>query len=515
MNPDALALKPLPAHGGFESIMVGASCYVDDIWDMTAYIETKTIPNRDKIIKFGYIHNSEIKRVIKQYAYYKLGKVKPQTVVEYINSALPSFVLYCELQQLDSLEEMSCQLLRDYIHWLKSERANCESTCHRVFSIVSEIVRVGQTKGWRVSSDNLLPRIKATDLMVPSYLVYGAKGTQPIPTDIFDKILFFALYKEKDVLMRAGIIIQSQTGLRISEVLGIKKGCLSTTAEGYSFLEVQIGKTVKGEPIAHKVYANELVKAAVLELEQATRHLRKESGLEYLFLLKKGNITTLKVHNWTYKRLKSFIKRWDIRDKDGNLFPLKSHQFRATFVRELIKQNVSINHIMKQFSHVSIEMTMHYLMLQESEIREIYTEMVFHPESKIAGIRAAEIKHILEPHFKGKTESEIDAFISELADTMSFNPLPNGICLYDFRRGNCTSGDGCFFYNCPNYITEIQFYPILKRELNLIELEMMRFKELGRERDWQRQYIKQQHLKELVIELEAQIDDEPQYNGAG
>ena len=40
-----------------------------------------------------------------------------------------------------------------------------------------------------------------------------------------------------------------------------------------------------------------------------------------------------------------------------------------------------------------------------------------------------------------------------------------------------------------------------------MELEMKRFKELGRERDWQRQYIKHQHLKELVIGLEAQLND--------
>ena len=99
---------------------------------------------------------------------------------------------------------------------------------------------------------------------------------------------------------------------------------------------------------------------------------------------------------------------------------------------------------------------------------------------------------------------EIDDIISDLAESMSFNPLPNGICLYDFRRGNCTDGDGCFFYNCPNYITEVKFYPILKKELDLMELEMKRLKKLGRERDWQRQYVKHTHLKRLVDELEAQ-----------
>ena len=45
---------------------------------------------------------------------------------------------------------------------------------------------------------------------------------------------------------------------------------------------------------------------------------------------------------------------------------------------------------------------MHYLTLQEDEIRKIYTDMVLGPDAKIAGFRAAEIKNTLEPHFKGK-----------------------------------------------------------------------------------------------------------------
>ncbi|MDR0287147.1 MAG: hypothetical protein LBI03_05510 [Clostridiales bacterium] len=89
---------------------------------------------------------------------------------------------------------------------------------------------------------------------------------------------------------------------------------------------------------------------------------------------------------------------------------------------------------------------------------------------------------------------------------MSFNPLPAGICLYDFRRGNCSEGDGCFFYNCPNYVTEALFYPVLKAELDLMETEMARFQELGRERDWQRQYVKWEYLKALVESLEVQMD---------
>ena len=199
-------------------------------------------------------------------------------------------------------------------------------------------------------------------------------------------------------------------------------------------------------------------------------------------------------------------KRWDIRDSKGNLYPLKSHQFRATFVRELIKQKVPIAHIMKQFAHVSIEMTSHYLTLKEEEVKEIYSDMILGKDSKIAGLRAKEIKSKLDEQFRGKTEQEIDDIVSNLSKSMSFNPLPTGVCLYDFRRGNCSDGDGCFFYNCPNYVTEVKFYPILKQELNLMEKEMARYKELGQQRSWERQYVKYKYLKSLVDSLEVQMN---------
>lgn len=164
--------------------------------------------------------------------------------------------------------------------------------------------------------------------------------------------------------------------------------------------------------------------------------------------------------------------------------------------------------IMKQFAHVSVEMTSHYLSLQNEEIKEIYSDMILSPQAKIAGLRAKEIKGKLNDLFHGKTSGEIDDIIVELTKTMSFNPLPTGVCLYDFRRGNCTDGDGCFMYNCPNYITEVQFYPILKKELELLETEMERLKKLGYERQWQVEYVKYKYLKPLVEELEAQIDEE-------
>ena len=501
----ALQLQVIEPDTDLNSIMIGNSRYSDDIWDLRPFITAKSTKESQKYIRFEYISDADMKKTVKQYAYYKLGKMKPQTVREYINGSLPMFIGFCSLNGIHRFADIT---LEDYLNfnlWMKDEKKVATSTGLHVCHVVEEIIRIGQIKGWNVPQFHL-PKTETANQLWNTKKSMKTNKTKPIPEDVFDKILYHAVHDEKDVLTKAGIIIQSQTGLRINEVLSIQEGCVKRTADGYDYMEVTLGKTEKGEPIIHKVFINELVKDVIAELSEYTAELRKESSLKELFLVRNWGIRVLNVVKWNEKRLKHFIERYDIRDNKGELYHLTSHQFRATFVRELIKRKVPIAMIMKQYSHVSIEMTAHYLTLQEEEVKEIYSDMILSPESKIAGLRAKEIKGKLDDLFHGKTEAEIDDVITGLAKTMSFNPLPTGVCLYDFRRGNCTDGDGCFFYNCPNYITEVQFYPILKDELDLLEKEMARLKELGQEPAYQVQAVKYKYLKPLVESLEVQLN---------
>ena len=499
----ALQLQVIEPDTDLNSIMIGNSRYSDDVWDLRPFITAKSTKESQKYIRFEYIPDADMKETVKQYAYFKLGKTKPKTVRDYINTSLPQFIEYCSTNGIHSFTDVT---LEDYLNfnlWMKDEKKVAMQTGFMSSHVVEEVIRIGQIKGWDVPQFHL-PKTETANQLWNTKKSMKTNKTKPIPEDVFDKILYHAVHDEKDVLTKAGII--SQTGLRINEVLSIQEGCVKRTTDGYDYMEVTLGKTEKGESIIHKVFINDLVKNAIAELTEHTAELRKESGLKELFVIRNHGIRALNVVKWNGNRLSHFIERYDIRDNKGDLYPLTSHQFRATFVRELIKRKVPIAMIMKQYSHVSIEMTAHYLTLQEEEVKEIYSDMILSPESRIAGLRAKEIKGKLDDLFHGKTEAEIDDVITDLAKTMSFNPLPTGVCLYDFRRGNCTDGDGCFFYNCPNYITEVQFYPILKDELDLLEKEMARLKELGHEREWQKQYIKYKYLKPLVESLEVQLN---------
>ncbi|NEU04660.1 tyrosine-type recombinase/integrase [Clostridium senegalense] len=506
MTITKLNLQPITTESDYSNVTIGNSEFADDVWDLAPFITAKTTKDSKKKITFGFIENEDIKLTVKLYAYYRLGKVKPQTVFYDINGQLPLFIEYCNSNNINGFNEITKEIFLNYSLWLKEEKKVAQGTGYARCLVVEEIIKLGQIKGWNVPKTNIFVDFTSSDLWDTKKAIKENK-TKPIPEDIFDKILQCVL-KENNILTKAGIIIQSQTGLRINEILSIRQGCVHTTSDGYDYMEVTLSKTEKGEPIVHKVFINDLVKITIAELEDYTKYLREKSGLKELFLINNHGIRVLNTEQWTKSRLSSFIKRWDIRDSKGNLYPLKSHQFRATFVRELIKQKVPIAHIMKQFSHVSIEMTSHYLTLKEEEVKEIYSDMILGKDSKIVGLRAKEIKTKLDEQFRGKTEQEIDDIVSNLSKSMSFNPLPTGVCLYDFRRGNCSDGDGCFFYNCPNYITEVKFYPILKQELDLMEKEMARYKELGQQRSWERQYVKYKYLKPLVDSLEEQINEE-------
>lgn len=515
MAETKLILQVLEPQSDFDNIMIGNSKFSDDIWDLRLFMTAKTTKESSKYLRFEYIQNEDVKLVVKQYAYYKLGKSKPKTVRNYINSALPRFIEYCSTNGINSFKDITQDDFLNFSLWMKDEKKVANQTGYLSAKVVEEIIKIGQIKGWNVPQINIFKGVSANQLWHTKKTKQSMKvnKTKPIPEDVFDKILYHAVNDEKDILTKAGIIIQSQTGLRINEVLSIQKGCVKQfidSGKTYDYMEVTLGKTEKGEPIIHKVFINDLVKNVIVELTEATELLRQESGLKELFLTKsaklKGKIVVYKADKYGEVKLNSFIERWGIRDKKGNLYPLKSHQFRATFVRELIKRKVPIAMIMKQYAHVSVEMTSHYLTLQEEEVKEIYTDMILSPESKIAGLRAKEIKGKLDDMFHGKTQEDIEQTIDSLSKSMSFNPLPTGVCLYDFRRGNCSDGDGCFFYNCPNYITEVKFYPILKNELDLLEKEMARLKALGQEPAWQVQYIKYKSLKPLVDSLEVQLD---------
>ena len=103
----ALQLQVVDPSTDWESVMIGNSRFTDDVWDLRTFIPAKTTKDSMKYINFGYIQNPNMKHTVKQYAYYKLGKVKPRTVREMVNSKLPSFFEFCAATGIPSFSELT------------------------------------------------------------------------------------------------------------------------------------------------------------------------------------------------------------------------------------------------------------------------------------------------------------------------------------------------------------------------------------------------------------------------
>lgn len=206
------------------------------------------------------------------------------------------------------------------------------------------------------------------------------KKALPIPKTVMDQIRA-ALETETCIITKAGIFLQMHTGLRISEVLSIREGCVVKN-DGKYFLQVIVSKTVKGEPVIHKVGISENCRKMIAQLAQATEPLRKESGRQELFLVRNHGIHVASARKWTNVRLQSFVKRHRITDVDGTLYPLHSHQFRATFLHDRILEGNGVLLVQKQFRHVTPEMTRHYLTLNEQELETFFEKAIRFSDTK-------------------------------------------------------------------------------------------------------------------------------------
>ena len=219
-------------------------------------------------------------------------------------------------------------MLLAFAFWQKTEARASNSVMYRTSFVVEDIIRIGQMMDWEVPESDVLRGITSADLWKPEKNKDTCR-TRPIPDDVFDKILECAINKEKNILTRAGIIIQSQTGMRISEVLSIQYGCVHESPEGISYMEIKTEKTEKGEPILHKIFVNELVKEVIRELEGFTEKLREQSGMKELFISQgksEEKAAVCKADRFTSRRLTPFIKRWNIRDNVSFEYSTKLYQ---------------------------------------------------------------------------------------------------------------------------------------------------------------------------------------------
>ena len=346
-------------------------------------------PGKEKHVRHIHIHFAEASGqqtgyLLRQYAAWRLGRVRPVTVRLELDTRLSHWLRYLRVRKITDPRRFGVRELERFGCWLRMQEMTPQA-CDRILHTVYRLLTTGQRLGWRVTEDEL-PKVSGYWWMTTDEPLYerinaqqtAAAGkltavgaTEPIPKDIYEQILRHAVYDETDEITRAGIIIQSQTGLRISEVLSLQENCLKRDVQGRTWLVYSLKKTTKAEPEQRFVPANEPVCEAIGRLQKATEELRRESGRKELFLVRNRGIRPASQTNWNKGRLQNFLTRWGVTDENGQVYELHSHQFRATYVREQLLSGGQIEQIRRRFGHVSPEMTARYVHISEEEMKNV------------------------------------------------------------------------------------------------------------------------------------------------
>lgn len=253
--------------------------------------------------------------------------------------------------------------------------------------------------------------------------------------------------------------------MRIGDLLNLEKDCIKPhLISGYtiSWFDHKNRKFHKSLPVRYECVE------AVKKLAEITEQLQLECDERLKNLLfvhrvlhseKVGQI--MQVQHVTFKFwYKSFIKRNNVTDSDGNLYHLTTHQFRRTLGTDMLSKGVNINVIQEVLGHSDPSITKRfYADIKDKDRAEVFSNI---------GI-IGNINQLEKSHFDNETErvwfNENKDTKAALCDGYCTKPIVNGeICDRLLKRQKC--------YTCSRYITTPEYLEFHKRHLAELEFQV-------------------------------------------
>lgn len=179
------------------------------------------------------------------------------------------------------------------------------------------------------------------------------------------------------------ILVAFVTGMRVSEILSLKEGCVETeyTEDGeFVWVNSTLHKTLGGDPSApDRWLCGPVAARAIAALEWLTAVVRSRASHRKLFV----PVTRWGLSHWMSETISAtamndslmgFVEWLDLRDEKGNLFRLHTHMFRPTFARHVVRNDTTNLLALKDhFKHVSLAMTDQYVGVDE-ELQDLLND---------------------------------------------------------------------------------------------------------------------------------------------
>ncbi|NFS12578.1 transposase [Clostridium botulinum] len=446
-----------------------------DIWDIRNLEQYGITYNKSKpqyYLNFVKINNIKIRNQVKKYVKQRLvanNKFSWSCASNYIN-CLPNFINFiCKIEPTwDDLKGLERQHMEKYLEWLNiytkenltNKNANPQQYIITSLSYIQKFLSDIQIREYDIAPiKNVRILIFPSDK--PTIKKKPYDQIDYVPDIVLEQLFENINNIHKDVI--PVIWTMYKTGLRISDVLGLKQDCLVKLNNKF-WIETDIEKTyVKGHRIP---IDDELANMLAVLIDNTKKNSNQDNNKEnYIFVRYKGRRKSNPYsQRWIQSRLNEFAFDYNIVDEIGNRYHFKNHAFRHSYAIKMLNGGADILTVKELLAHASPEMTIRYARLLDDTKRKAFDNAVKQ------GVFSFDESAKLKEENNGEIPSDV---LSMLWTNHKLNAIdtPYGTCL---QRTNgkcqfakqppcltCNSGNPCRDLCVGAFEGDIQKYEIL------------------------------------------------------
>lgn len=377
--------------------------FSDDLWDFSQYI-TLNVSKSDLKFNFEYL-DDEFSIEAKKFVMVKLleNKIKLSSIMRNYDE-LQRYFKYLYGRNVFSIKDVTYDIMKSYIELrkevsvlaLRFTRGSLKSFYQYYAANYEDILTADQNALLEFSDSKAYKAHKKNN------------RTPDIPSEYFDKLIQTTLKviddENEPLQIRATgcvILLMSQTGLRISEILALEVGSLDTITvlddQEANYINYKTWKREKGNNSFsyERIFINALAKKGYETLLDLHKKRREKIGINYLYAgnvfyhtadyypvdanafmkiqrnfyfhidkylptidvdeTSKANLHTANIEN----SMKKTLKRYNRTGKTLT-FP-RSQQYRVRVCSDLYSKGVPLKYIKKFMGHLSSEMSGYYV----------------------------------------------------------------------------------------------------------------------------------------------------------
>jgi integrase len=264
------------------------------------------------------------------------------------------------------------EYLHKYAHKIEVKNSNPEHHMSQAIILIQKFLEDIQRYEYKMAPKKPVKTLFFNEDK-PKLRKKGYDQIDHIPDHVLEQLFqhLSKLSKESQAI----IWIAFKTGLRISDVLGLKQDCLIKLNDKYQVV-TDIEKTyVQG----HSIPIDDNLAAIIASLiDDSIRNSNTVNNPDkYVFAVYSGKrkgkpISRQKVS----KDLNILAYENNITDESGNLWHFKTHQFRHTYAVKMLNGGADILTVQELLAHASPEMTMRYAKLLDNTKRKAFESAV-------------------------------------------------------------------------------------------------------------------------------------------